>query len=88
MARFDDGTLGFHRTGDNASSLLVPYVVDLLQLVWVDPWFEGLFVLSFFVTISDLAIFNFFLLLYDVASKVSPTWLTPVPLLFAQVAVT
>ena len=48
MARFDDGTLGFHRTGDNASSLLVPYVVDLLQLVWVDPWFEGLFVLSFF----------------------------------------
>ena len=27
--------------------------------------------------ISDLAIFNF-LLLYDVASEVSPTWLTPV----------
>ena len=31
-----------------------------------------------FVTISDLAIFNFSFLLYDVASEVSPTWLTPV----------
>ena len=30
------------------------------------------------VTISDLAIFNFFSLRYDVASEVSPTWLTPV----------
>ena len=39
------------------------------------------------VTISDLAIFNF-LLRYDVASEVSPTWLTPVYLLFVQVAVT
>ena len=39
------------------------------------------------VTISDLALFNF-LLLYDVASKVSPTWLTPVYLWFVQVAVT
>ena len=40
------------------------------------------------VTISDLAIFNFFSLLYDVAYEVSPTWLTPVYLRFAQVAVT
>ena len=31
-----------------------------------------------FVTISDLAIFNFSFLLYDVASEVSPMWLTPV----------
>ena len=30
------------------------------------------------VTISDLAIFNFVSLLYDVASEVSSTWLTPV----------
>ena len=40
------------------------------------------------VTISDLAIFNFSFLLYDVASEVSPTWLTPVYLWFIQVAVT
>ena len=36
---------------------------------------------SMIVMISDLAIFNFlftFRLLYDVASEVSPTWLTPV----------
>ena len=39
------------------------------------------------IMISDLAIFNF-LLLYDVASEVLPMWLTPVYLLFAQVAVT
>ena len=39
------------------------------QLVFADE--------SHFVTISDLALFNF-LLLYNVASKVSPTWLTPV----------
>ena len=39
------------------------------------------------VTTSDLAIFNF-LLRYDVASEVSPTWPTPVYLRFAQVAVT
>ena len=37
--------------------------------------------------ISDLALFIFFLL-YDMASEVSPTWLTPVYLLFVQVAVT
>ena len=43
--------------------------------------------MSIGVTISDLAIFNF-LLRYDVASEVSPTWLTPVYLLFVQVAVT
>ena len=48
MVRFDNGTLGFHRTGDNASSLLVPYIVDSLQPMRVDPWFEGLLVLSFF----------------------------------------
>ena len=35
----------------------------------------------------DKALFNF-LLLYDVASEVSPTWLTPVYLQFVQVAVT
>ena len=39
------------------------------------------------VTISDLAIFNF-LLRYNMASEVSPTWLTPVYLLFVQVEVT
>ena len=39
------------------------------------------------VMISDLALF-IFLLLYDVASEVSPTWLTPVYLLSVQVAVT
>ena len=39
------------------------------------------------VMISDLALFNF-LLLYDMASEVSPTWLTPVYLWFIQVAVT
>ena len=38
------------------------------------------------VMISDLALFNF-LYLYDVASEVSPMWLTPVYLLFVQVAV-
>ena len=44
--------------------------------------------LGILVTISDLAIFNFSFLLYDVANEVSPTWLTPVYLLFVQVAVT
>ena len=43
--------------------------------------------LTYSVTISDLAIFNF-LLLYDVVSDVSPTWLTPVYLRLVQVAVT
>ena len=47
------------------------------------PWFR-----SWYVTISDLAIFNSFFLLYDVAFEVSPTWLTPVYLRFVQVAVT
>ena len=49
MAGFDDGTLSFDRAGDDASSLFIPYVVDPFQLVWVDPWFKGLFVLSFFL---------------------------------------
>ena len=42
------------------------------------------------VTISDLAIFNFFFfsLRYNVAYEVSPTWLTLVYLWFVQVAVT
>ena len=52
MAGFDDGALGFHCAGDNASSLLIPYVVDPFQFVWVDPWFEGFLVL-FFLLVSD-----------------------------------
>ena len=35
------------------------------------------------VTISDLALFIFFLL-YDLVSEVSPTWLTPVYLRFVH----
>ena len=40
------------------------------------------------VTISDLAIFNFFFILYDMSYEVAVIWLTPVYLLFVQVAVT
>ena len=39
------------------------------------------------VTISNLAIFNFHFLLYNMSYEVSPMWLTPVYLLFTQVAV-
>ena len=41
-----------------------------------------------YVTRSDLDIFNSFLLWYNMSDEVSPTWLTPVYLLFIQVAVT
>ena len=57
-----------------------------LKLFPMYPWEER----DLFVMISDLAIFkfSFFRLRYDVASEVSPTWLTPVYLWFVQVAVT
>ena len=40
-------------------------------------WSDRLVGIRVCVTISDLALFNF-LLLYNVAFEVSPTWLTPV----------
>ena len=52
VAGFDNGTLRFHRAGDDASSLFIPYIVDPFQFVWVDPWFEG-FLFLFFLFISD-----------------------------------
>ena len=59
--------LGIQWSSNNASSLLVPYVVDALQLMWVDPWFEGLFVLPFFfVTDCDRSYEHIFWKYYDI----------------------
>ena len=65
MSGFDNGALGFYGARDNASPILIPYVVDSLQLVWVDPWFEGLFVLSFLFAFDRYCSYEYVFQKYD-----------------------
>ena len=48
VARFDDDALVLYGASDDASSFLIPYVIDAFQFVGVDPWSEGFFILPFF----------------------------------------
>ena len=53
------------RTGDDTSSLLVPYIVDAFQFVWINPWFEGFFVLSLFSVCYRDCSYEYFFWEYD-----------------------
>ena len=48
MARSDDGAFVFCGARDDASSFLIPYIMDAFQFVGVDPGSKGFFVLPLF----------------------------------------
>ena len=46
---FDNGSLVVQQSSDDVFSLLVPYVIDTLEFVRVDPCFENVFILLLFI---------------------------------------
>ena len=45
MVCFNDHSFIVSPSGDHPSTSLIPGSVDVFEVVWIDPWFERVFVL-------------------------------------------